>query len=135
MNQLQLNELVHRIEGCFGDELPLKGKPVSQLEQEVLDRLLRDEVYQTHQQDQFNRQIIRDYLVNAVVLDCITDENFSALSHLAQSIEGRSSLSLYMLMSSVDAANELLSQIDPEGLKEMRPERGSPPHMVIVSGG
>lgn len=134
MNQLQLNELVHRIEGCFGGELPMTGELTNKLEQKVLERLVEDEVYQAHLQDQFNRQIIRDYLVNAVVLDCITDESFSALSQLAQSIEGRSSLSLYMLMSSVDAANELLSQIGPEGLKEMRPEHGSPPHMVIVSG-
>ncbi len=135
MNQLQLNELVQRIEGCFGDELPLTGAPLDEFEQEVLDRLLRDEVYQAHMQDQLNRQIIRDYLVNAVVLGGITDENFSALSQLAHSIEGRSSLSLYMLMSSVDAANDLLPEIDPEGLKKMRPQPVSPPHMVIVGNG
>jgi hypothetical protein len=134
VNQLQLNELVHRIEDCFGKELPVTGEPVSPVEQEILDRLVRDEAYQAHVQDQFNRQIIRDYLVNAVVLGAITDENLSALSKLAQSIEGRSSLSLYMLMSSVDAANDLLPDVGVESLKELRPQPGSPPHMVIVGG-
>ena len=135
MNQLQLNEIVQRIEGCFGDELPLTGQAVGKSEQEVLDRLLKDEGYQAHLQDQHNRQTIRDYLVNAVVSGGITDENFSALSQLAQSIEGRSSLSLYMLMSSVYAANELLPEIDLNGLRQMRPLAGSPPHMVIVGSG
>jgi hypothetical protein len=135
VNQLQLNELVHRIEGCFGEELPVTGEPMSPVEQEVLDRLIQGEAYQAHAQDQFNRQVIRDYLVNAVVLGAITDENFSALSKLAQSIEGRASLSLYMLMSSVDAANDLLPDIGLEDLKELRPESGSRPHMVIVGGG
>lgn len=135
MNQLQLNEIVHRIESCFGDQLPLTSQAVGEFEQDVLDRLLKDEAYQTHLQDQFNRQIIRDYLVNAVVSGGITDENFSALSQLAQSIEGRASLSLYMLMSSVDAANELLPEIDLKGLRQMRPLVGSPPHMVIVGSG
>jgi hypothetical protein len=95
VNQLQLNELVHRIEGCFGEELPVTGEPMSPVEQEILDRLIQGEAYQAHAQDQFNRQVIRDYLVNAVVLGAITDENFSALSKLAQSIEGRASLSVY----------------------------------------
>jgi hypothetical protein len=135
VNQLQLNELVHRIEGCFGEELPVTGEPMSPVEQEILDRLIQGEAYQAHAQDKFNRQVIRDYLVNAVVLGAITDENFSALSKLAQSIEGRSSLSLYMLMSSVDAANELLPDIGLEDLRELRPEPGSRPHMVIVGGG
>jgi hypothetical protein len=135
VNQLQLNELVHRIEGCFGEELPVTGEPMSPVEQEILDRLIQGEAYRAHAQDQFNRQVIRDYLVNAVVLGAITDENFSALSKLAQSIEGRSSLSLYMLMSSVDAANDLLPDIGLEDLKELRPEAGSRPHMVIVGGG
>lgn len=135
MNQLQLNEIAQRIESCFGDQLPLTSETMDEYAQGVLDRLLKDETYQAHQQDQFNRQIIRDYLVNAVVLGSITDENFSALSQLAQSIEGRSSLSLYMLMFSVDAANELLPEIDQKGLRKMRPLAGSPPHMVIVGSG
>ncbi len=135
MNQLQLNELVHRIEDSFGEELPVTGEPVSPVDREVLDRLIVGEPYKAHLQDQFNRQIIRDYLVNAVVLGVITDENFAALSKLAQSIEGRSSLSLYMLMSSVDAANELVPDAGLEELRELRPEPGSRPHMVIVGGG
>lgn len=135
MNQLQLNEIVRRIEGCFGDQLPLTSKAMDEVERGVLDRLLKDDTYQVYLQDQLNRQIIRDYLVNAVVLGGVTDENFSALSQLAQSTEGRSTLSLYMLMSSVDEANELLPEIDLKGLRQMRPLAISPPHMVIVGSG
>jgi hypothetical protein len=135
VNQLQLNEIVQRIESCFGDQMPLTSESMGEFEQDVLDRLLKDEAYQAHLQDQLNRKIIRDYLVNAVVLGGVTDENFIALSQLAQSIEGRSSLSLYMLMSSVDAANELLPEIDLKGLRQMPPLAVSPPHMVIVGSG
>jgi hypothetical protein len=37
-----------------------------------------------------------------------------------------------MLMSSVEAANDLLPQVIQESLKSMEPVASSPPHMVLV---
>ena len=132
MKQLYLDEVVQRIEHAFGEELPITDQSLSEAEREILQRVLKNSAYDAFLQDQINRQIIRDYLVNAVMLGCISDESFSALSRQAVSCEGRSSLSLHMLMNSVEAANEIPRESDSEGLKALRPVPGSPPHMVIV---
>ncbi len=132
MTHLQLDEIAKRIERAFGEELPVTEQSLGGVDGATLDRVFQHPVYHSYMQDQINRQIIRDYLVNAVVLGCINDENFSALSAVATSCEGRSTLSLHMLMMSVEAANEILPELDPSGLKALRPIPGSPPHMVVV---
>jgi len=132
VNQVQLDELVQRIELSFGEELPMTDQPLSDVDNETLNKVFAEATYHSYMQDQINRQIIRDYLLNAVVLGTISDESFSALSRQAITSEGRSSLSLHMLMNSVEAANDIHPQIVPEGLKALRPAPGSPPNMVIV---
>lgn len=134
MKQLHLDKVIERIEHAFGEELPVTDQSLSDVDSEALDKVFRRPAYYSYMQDQVNRQIIRDYLVNAVMLGCITDENFAALSRQAVSCEGRSSLSLHMLMKSVEAANEIPPESDPTGLKPLRPEPGAPPHMVVVGG-
>lgn len=133
MKQLYLDEIVQRIEHAFGEELAISDSPLNETDSAFLDTLFQQPAYHCYMQDQVNRQIIRDYLVNAVMLGCISDESFSALSRQAVSSEGRSSLSLHMLMKSVEAANEIPPEADSTSLKALRPTPGSPPHMVIVS--
>lgn len=133
MKQLHLNELVQRIEHAFGEELPVSDCPLNEVDSVFLDKVFQHPSYHLHMQDQVNRQIIRDYLVNAVRLGCISDESFSALSRQAVSCEGRSSLSLHMLMKSVEAANEIPPEVGSTDLKALCPVPGSPPHMVIIS--
>jgi len=132
VTHLHLDEIAKRIERAFGEELPVTEQSLDSVDGATLDRVFQHPVYHSYMQDQVNRQIIRDYLVNAVVLGCINEENFSALSEIATSCEGRSTLSLHMLMMSVEAANEILPELDPSGLKALRPVAGSPPHMVVV---
>jgi len=132
VNPLQLDEIVQQIEYSFGEDLPAISAGLLDSSAELLEELQRDDTYQAYLQDQINRQIIRDFLVNAVMLDCVTHKNFSALSEKASTVEGRSALSLHMLMSSVEDANEIVGEIDQSRLKAMKPSPGSPPHMVIV---
>ncbi len=132
MNPVHLDEVVQRIERAFGEELPLTDHSLGEVDAAVLQRVIRHPAYRAYLQDQVNRQIIRDYLVNAVMLGCISDESLCALSGVAGSFSGRSQLSLHMLMKSVQAANEIPRELDSEGLKALRPVPGSPPHMVIV---
>ena len=132
MNQLQLNEVVQRIEHSFGGDLSFPDDSLSDKESGALDCVLHSDACQPHIQDQVNRRIIRDYLVNAVMLGCISEQSFSILSRQAVSEEGRSVLSLHMLMKSVQAANDIPFDVEAEAVKELRPEPGSPPHMVIV---
>jgi len=132
VNQLQLNEIVQRIEHSFGEDISIAEHALGEADSEALTRVFHNEAFQPYVQDQVNRRIIRDYLVNAVLLGCISDQSFSALSSQAVSVEGRSILSLHMLMKSVEAANDIPFEAGRELLTELRPEPGSPPHMVIV---
>jgi hypothetical protein len=110
----------------------MMGQQLNESDDDAFRRVLTDPTYQTYLQDQVNRQIIRDYLVNAVMFGYISDERFLELSQLASTSQGRSTLSLHMLMSSVEAANDLLPQVIKESLKSMQPIASSPPHMVLV---
>ena len=132
MNQVQLDKIAQRIELSFGNTLPMMGQKLNESDDDAFRRVLTDPTYQTYLRDQVNRQIIRDYLVNAVMFGYISDERFVELAQLARTSEGRSSLSLHMLMSSVEAANDLLPQVIQQSLKRMRPVASSPPHMVLV---
>jgi hypothetical protein len=132
VNQVQLDKIAERIETSFGSTLPMMGQQLNESDDDAFRRVLTDPTYQTYLQDQVNRQIIRDYLVNAVMFGYISDERFLELSQLASTSQGRSTLSLHMLMSSVEAANDLLPQVIKESLKSMQPIASSPPHMVLV---
>jgi len=129
VKHVHLDELVLRIEQGFGEDLPL---PASETDRDAVVRLLQHPGFAPFLQDQINRQIIKDYLVNAVMLDCITEDNFAALSRQSGSDEGRCTLSLQMLMKSVEAANEIPSEIHKVERKALQAMPGSPPHMVIV---
>jgi hypothetical protein len=130
--QLQLEQLVERIDLAFGDELAFSAKAVSPDDREVLLRVFGDEGYQEYLQDQVNRQIIRDYLTNAVVLGFVTEQALEAFGAHLGSREARSSLSLHMLMSSVEQAGELLARGVPSKLELLKSEPGSPPHMRLI---
>lgn len=129
---MQLEQLVERIETAFGEELPFSGTTVSSGDREVLLRVFGDEGYQMYLQDQVNRQIIKDYLTNAVVLGYVTVQGLDRISDQAASREGRSSLSLHMLMSSVEEAEELLARGIPSRLETLKPEPDSPPHIRLI---
>jgi len=132
VNPLQLDEVVQHIERSFGEELPVTGTGVSEADSKILGRLLHEDTFALYVQDQVNRQIIRDYLLNAVMLGCISEDNFELLATKVQSREERATLSLHMLMTAVEAANAIPQELGPSELKALRPEPGSPPHMVIV---
>lgn len=133
MNPLHLNEVVERIEQLFGEDRPFTDSSLSKADGVVMARVFELDACQAYIEDQLSRRIIRDYLVNAVMLGCISDAKFSALSKQADTSEGRSALSLHMLMSSVEAANDIPAETGRNALAELRPVPDSPPHMVIVS--
>jgi len=131
---VQLEQLVEQIETVFGEELPFSGQAVSNSDREALLRVFGDEGYQNYLQDQVNRQIIKDYLTNAVVLGYVTVQGLERISEQAGSREGRSSLSLHMLMSSVEEAEELLARGVPSSLERLNPGPDAPPHIRLIRG-
>lgn len=126
---LHLDEIVSWIDAAFGEASPAPESP----DVETLKRIFGDRGYQRYLQDQVNRQIIRDYLTNAVVLGVITAGGLAAFASQIVSEEGRATLALYMLMSSVEEARDLPSVSgDIEVLKPLKPTAGGHPHIKLV---
>jgi len=133
VNQVQLDRLVERIDGSFGSDLPFTERALSQTEQEVLQAVFGDQGYQGYLQDQVNRQIIRDYLTNAVVLGFLPEQELADFAEQVATPEGRSWLSLHMLMSSVEQVAELPRGGDMQTLEELTPPDKHPPYIKLVS--
>jgi len=129
---LQLNEIVQRIDDAFGESLPFTSGRLDDADREVLRRVFGDAGYQDYLQDQMCRQIIRDYLTNAVMLGYLSEQDLRGLQAMVASRETRAALSLHMLMSSVEEAGELLSRGVPERLELLEVGPDSPPHIHLV---
>lgn len=129
---MRLDKLVEQIDTAFGETPPFTSAGLQDHDREVLMRVFGDEGYQLYLQDQVNRQIIRDYLTNAVMLGFIREPDFEDLQHLIGSEDSRASLSLHMLMSSVEQAPELLAKGVPARLKLLEPDADSPPHIHLI---
>ena len=132
MEQLQLDRLVERLEGAFGEELPFSSGELSQGQVEVLRQVFGDDGYQSYLQDQVNRQIIRDFTVNAVMLGFLPEQSVSGIARQIASREGRAALSLHMLMSSVEQAAELMAPQEPEQLSRLKPGLKLPSYIKLI---
>lgn len=132
MEQLQLDRLVEKLDGAFGEELPFSSGELSQGQIDTLRQVFGDHGYQGYLQDQVNRQIIRDFLLNAVMLGFLTESCVDGISQQIATREGRASLSLHMLMSSVEQATELVSQREPEQLEQLSPESKRPSYIKLI---
>jgi len=127
---VHLDEIVDWIDGAFGEEVA-EGPEVSDIE--ALHDILGQDGYRRHLRDQINRQIIRDYLTNAVVLGIITEGGLAAFAAPISSEEGRSTLALYMLMSAVEDARDLPPVTgESEDLKPLDPPPGRRSHIKLV---
>lgn len=134
MEQLHLDRLVEHLEGAFGEELPFSSGELSPDQVDVLRQVFGDEGYQAYLQDQVNRQIIRDFTVNAVMLGFLPEQAIIGLSRQVATREGRAALSLHMLMGSVEHAAELLAPQEPEQLKKLKPGVKLPPYIKLIQG-
>ncbi|WP_116368485.1 hypothetical protein [Parahaliea mediterranea] len=132
MDSVQLNQLADRIDSAFGGDMPFTDRALSESDIDTLNRVFADAGYQRYLQDQVNRQIIRDYLTNAVLLNVIGSEELTRLTEHAASTEGRSELSLYMLMNSVEQAGHLPIGAQPEPLQPLDGRPGGPPHLNLI---
>ena len=132
MNQLQLDEIVGRIDGAFGEELPFSDRALTDQDRDLLRQVFGDGGYQDYLHDQVNRQIIRDYLTNAVMLGFLPEQGLASLGQLVATVEGRASLSLHMLMNSVEQAAELLAEPAPERLKKLKSGADLPPYIKLI---
>ena len=126
---MQLDDIVDWIDGKFGDSTPR----VTASDMDSLQKILGGNGYQSYLQDQVNRQIIRDYLLNALVLGVISDEDLQVMAPQLEGEESRATMALYMLMSSVEDARELPAITgDMVQLKPLKPEPAPPPYIELV---
>ena len=132
MNQLQLDEIVGRIDSAFGEELPFSGRALTEQDTDLLRQVFGDGGYQDYLQDQVSRQIIRDYLTNAVMLGFLPEQELAGVERLIATVEGRASLSLHMLMNSVEQAAALLAEPEPETLTKLKSGTDLPPYIKLI---
>lgn len=100
---MHIEEIVNWIEHAFGEQ----PGPGDGGHGEDVRRLMQGEQYQGYLQDLINRQIIRDYLTNAVLLGVIGEGGLPAFAPQIATPEGRAALALHMLMSAVEEAPNL----------------------------
>jgi hypothetical protein len=132
LEPVQLNDLLERLESAFGEEAPFAGRELASEEVEVLQRVFADSGHQLYLQDQVNRQIIRDYLINAVMLGYVSEQDLSRIEPQMTSREGRAALSLQMLMTAVEQAGELVTGTALPHLKPLKPGSGRPPYIKLI---
>jgi len=126
---LHLDEIVSWIDRAFG----AVSLNVEHADVEVLKQILGERGYQSYLQDQVNRQIIRDYLTNAVVLGVITEGGLAAFAAQVATEDARATLALHMLMSSVEEAKDLsVGNNAAELLKPLKLAPGERPSFKLV---
>ena len=121
MDTVHLDEIIEWIDRAFDAE-SIAAEPDTEQGERTLERILGSDSYQRYLRDQINRQIIRDYLTNAVVLGVISEGGLAAFAGQIASEEGRSTLALYMLMSAIEDAADLppvAGEVEP--LKPLNP--------------
>jgi hypothetical protein len=124
-----LDEIVNWIDTAFGEVTP---RPAYS-DVEALKKIFGNSGYKRYLQDQGNRQIIRDYLTNAVVLGEITEGGLAAFASQMVSEDSRATLALFMLMSSVEEVKDLVvSNADMEKLKPLNPAPRKQSHIKLV---
>jgi len=132
LEHLHLDRLVEQLEGAFGEELPFSSGDLSLGQVDVLQQVFGDEGYQAYLQDQVNRQIIRDFLVNAVLLGFLPQQALVDIAGQVGTRESRASLSLHMLMTSVEQAAELFTAAEPDRLSKLKPGLQLPPYIKLI---
>lgn len=132
MKQLQLDRLIEQLDGAFGEELPFSSGKLSVDQVDTLRQVFGDHGYQGYLQDQVNRQIIRDFVLNAVMLGFLTESCMAGIAGQLATREGRAALSLHMLMSSVEQAAELVAPKEPELLDKLSPTSKRPPYIKLI---
>ena len=132
MDQLQIDEIVQRIDSSFGKEPTFSARALTEQDLEALERVFGDVGYQDYLDDQANRQIIRTYLTNAVILGFLPEQRIDNYSRQVESNEGRAALSLHILMNSVEDAGKLSVEPRLEELKPGRPGPDSSPYLQVV---
>jgi hypothetical protein len=126
---VQLDDIVNWIDAAFGEITP---RPAYS-DMEALKKIFGDSGYQRYLQDQGNRQIIRDYLTNAVVLGELTEGGLAAFASQLVSEDSRATLALFMLMSSVEEVRDLVvSSGDLEKLQPLKPTPRKQSHIKLV---
>ena len=129
---MDLNRLVSRIDKALGESLPVADTAPDEPLRSALEALFSADAYQQYLQDQVNRQIIRDYLVNAVMLGLVPEAEVDQLGEKLRSPEARASMSLQMLMNSVEHAPDLLDHGVPAPLEPLQPSPDTPPNIHLV---
>lgn len=112
--QISLDDLVNHINAAFGEEALLLSN-VDKSTQPALNDFLGSDDFSHYLDDHTHREIIRHYLLNAIIQGHFSLSRLSDFKLQLASHEGRAALALAMLMYAVEEANSLPSdkEVDP----------------------
>lgn len=129
---MQLNSVMERIDCAFGEDEPFTREPLKEAERNTLSRVFGDFGYQRYLQDQISRQVIRDYLANAVLLGHLSEQELDSCSPLLATCESRGELALQMIVASVEQARELLDHPEPRKLIPLLSHSQRPSYIRLI---
>ena len=129
---MQLNRLMDRIDYAFGEDEPFTQEPLQDAERNTLSRVFGDLGYQRYLQDQVSRQVIRDYLANAVLLGHLSEQELENYSPLLATSESRGELALQMVVASVEQVRELCDLAEPGKLMPLMNQSGRPAYIRLI---
>lgn len=127
MRSINLDQLVSRIDDAFGAAMAFTDTPLAEAELEALHRVFGNDGYQAYLQDEINRQVIRDYLANAVRLGYLGEPGLEQYCELVETVEGRAQLALHMIVRAVEDAAYLPAEVQQADRVALNPDQEEAP--------
>ena len=121
MSEISLDDLIDSIDIAFGAEVPCPREQADTAE-----------LFQEWLHDQVSRQVIRDYLVNAVRLKFLGRSGLGDYLVLLGDPDNRALLSLHMVMSSVEDAALLAADVSGAELVSLEADDPAPVQLELV---
>jgi hypothetical protein len=132
VNSISLDQLVARIDAAFGATLAFTDTPLAGADIDALERLFGNDGFQAYLQDEINRQVIRDYLANAVRLGYLGEPGLEQYCELIATIDGRALLALHMIVHAVEDAAYLPAEVQQVERAALEADQGEPVQLELV---
>ena len=121
---MQLDKIANQITVALGNDLPFMDREPSGAERECLDGVFGDSGFQAYMEDQINRRMITDYLMNAMLQGYIDHFQLAHVLEYCRTPEDRVGVAIQMLMASVTEASSIVeSVLDIQEIEQPTPTR------------
>ena len=105
-----LNAVSEKIDEAFGRPPAFTSQPLSQADISVLDRIFGDVGYAVYADDEINRSVIKNFLINALLQGHLEDEGLELALAAVATPQHRSEMALKMIVHGIGDAEALVRQ-------------------------